>query len=220
MVALPLPLIAFGFGILSVLSPCILPLIPLIAAYSTRTSKITTLTMAIGLSISFALMGVLASIFGSIFQRYKLVLQIAGGLVIIFLGLCMIFELLEQKIHAIIPGRGITSTGIFKNVHGTGTAGGLLLGFSLGIVWTPCIGPLLGTILTMVAVEGDIVYGAFLLLIYSLGMGLPLLAIAYTSHFSLKPFQKYSMAIKSFSGIILVLVGIYFIYNSITIYGF
>ena len=123
MVALPLPLIAFGFGILSVLSPCILPLIPLIAAYSTRTSKITPLTIVIGFSISFALMGVLASIFGLIFQRYKLILQIAGGLVIIFLGLCMIFELLEQKIHAIIPGRGITSTGIFKNVHGTGTAG-------------------------------------------------------------------------------------------------
>jgi len=93
MVALPFPLIAFGFGILSVLSPCILPLVPLIAAYSTRTSKITPLTVAIGLSISFALMGVLASIFGSIFQRYKLVLLIIGGLLIIFLGLCMIFEL-------------------------------------------------------------------------------------------------------------------------------
>ena len=219
MVALPLPLIAFGFGILSVLSPCILPLIPLIAAYSTRTSKITPLTMAIGLSISFALMGVLASIFGSIFQRYKLVLQIIGGLLIIFLGLCMIFELLEQKIHAIIPGRGITNTGFSINrVHGT--AGGLLLGFSLGIVWTPCIGPILGTILTMVAVEGDILYGAFLLVIYSLGLGLPLLVIAYTTHFSLKPFLKYSMAIKRLSGVILVLVGIYFIYNSIIIYGF
>ena len=219
MVTLPLPLIAFGFGILSVLSPCILPLVPLIAAYSTRTSKITPLTVAIGLSISFALMGVLASIFGSIFQRYKLVLQIIGGLLIIFLGLCMIFELLEQKIHAIIPGRGITNTGFSINrVHGT--AGGLLLGFSLGIVWTPCIGPILGTILTMVAVEGDILYGAFLLVIYSLGLGLPLLVIAYTTHFSLKPFLKYSMAIKRLSGIILVLVGIYFIYNSITIYGF
>ena len=219
MVALPLPLIAFGFGILSVLSPCILPLVPLIAAYSTRTSKITPLTVAIGLSISFALMGVLASIFGSIFQRYKLVLQIIGGLLIIFLGLCMIFELLEQKIHTIIPRKGTTSTGFSINrVHGT--AGGLLLGFSLGIVWTPCIGPILGTILTMVAVEGDILYGAFLLVIYSLGLGLPLLVIAYTTHFSLKPFLKYSIAIKRLSGVILVLVGIYFIYNSITIYGF
>ena len=219
MVTLPFPLIAFGFGILSVLSPCILPLVPLIAAYSTRTSKITPLTVAIGLSISFALMGVLASIFGSIFQRYKLVLQIIGGLLIIFLGLCMIFELLEQKIHTIIPKKGITSTGFSINrVHGT--AGGLLLGFSLGIVWTPCIGPILGTILTMVAVEGDILYGAFLLVIYSLGLGLPLLVIAYTTHFSLKPFLKYSIAIKRLSGVILVLVGIYFIYNSITIYGF
>ena len=58
MVTLPFPLIAFGFGILSVLSPCILPFVPLIAAYSTRTSKITPLTVAIGLSISFALIWV------------------------------------------------------------------------------------------------------------------------------------------------------------------
>lgn len=86
-----------------------------------------------------------------------------------------------------------------------------MLGFSLGIVWTPCIGPILGAILTMVAVQGDILYGGILLVIYSQGMGLPLLAIAYTSHFTLKPFVKYSVIIKRISGIILVLAGLYFI---------
>ncbi len=212
----PMPVVAFGFGLLSVLSPCILPVIPLIAAYSTKSSKLVPPMIGIGLSISFALMGVLASAFGSVFQHYKLVLQVAGGLLIIFLGLCMIFEPLEHKVRALIPGKGFTG-----RVHPgeAGNAGGLMLGFSLGIVWTPCIGPMLGAILTIVAVEGDILYGAFLLVIYSLGLVVPLLAIAYTTRFTLKPFVRYSMQIKRVSGFILVIMGLYFLYGS-SVYAF
>jgi cytochrome c-type biogenesis protein len=208
MMVSPSPFIAFFFGILSVLSPCILPVIPLIAAYSTKSSRIIPITIVLGLSISFALMGVLASAFGSIFQQYQTILYIAGGVVIIFLGLYMIFDVIERRIRAVIPDTRLR----FSVANVGGTAGGLMLGFSLGIVWTPCIGPILGAILTMVAVQGDILYGGILLVIYSLGLGLPLLAIAYTSHFTLKPFVKYSLIIKRISGIILVLAGLYFIF--------
>jgi cytochrome c-type biogenesis protein len=210
MIISPSPLIAFLFGILSVLSPCILPVIPLIAAYSTKSSRIIPITIVLGLSISFALMGVLASAFGSIFQQYQTILYIAGGVVIIFLGLYMIFDVIERRIRAFIPNTTLSTRFSAANVGGT--AGGIMLGFSLGIVWTPCIGPILGAILTMVAVQGDILYGGILLVIYSLGLGLPLLAIAYTSHFTLKPFVKYSLVIKRISGIILVLAGLYFIF--------
>lgn len=209
MMVSPSPLIAFFFGILSVLSPCILPVIPLIAAYSTRSGRYIPITIVIGLSTSFALMGVLASAFGSVFQQYQTILYITGGFLIVFLGLYMIFDVIEQKTRMIIPNTKLSTRFSATNVGGT--AGGFVLGFSLGIVWTPCIGPILGAILTMVAVEGDILYGGFLLVIYSLGLGLPLLAIAYTSHFTLKPFIKYSLIIKRISGIILVLAGFYVI---------
>ncbi len=206
----PSPLIAFFFGILSVLSPCVLPVIPLIAAYSTKSGRFIPITIVIGISISFALMGVLASAFGSIFQQYQTVLYVTGGFVIIFLGLYMIFDVIERRIRAIIPNTRLSTRLSATNVGGA--AGGLMLGVSLGIVWTPCIGPILGAILMMVAVQGDILYGGILLVIYSLGLGLPLLAIAYTSHFTLKPFVKYSVIIKRISGIILVLAGLYFIF--------
>ncbi|NQE05995.1 Thiol:disulfide interchange protein DsbD [ANME-1 cluster archaeon GoMg1] len=211
MMVSPSPLIAFFFGILSVLSPCVLPVIPLIAAYSTKSGRSVPITIVIGLSISFALMGVLASAFGSVFQQYQTALYVTGGFVIIFLGLYMIFDVIERRIRAIIPNTKL-STRLFAPNAG-GAAGGLMLGFSLGIVWTPCIGPILGAILTMVAVQGDVLYGGILLVIYSLGLGLPLLAIAYTSHFTLKPFVKYSVIIKRISGIILVLAGLYFIFT-------
>ncbi len=210
MIVSPSPLIAFFFGILSVLSPCVLPVIPLIAAYSTKSGRFIPITIVIGISISFALMGVLASAFGSIFQQYQTALYVTGGFVIIFLGLYMIFDVIERRIRAIIPNTRLSTRLPVTNVGGA--AGGLMLGFSLGIVWTPCIGPILGAILTMVAVQGDILYGGILLVIYSLGLGLPLLAIAYTSHFTLKPFVKYSVIIKRISGIILVLAGLYFIF--------
>ena len=210
MMVSPSPLIAFFFGILSVLSPCVLPVIPLIAAYSTKSGRYIPITIVIGLSISFALMGVLASAFGLIFQQYQTALYITGGVVIIFLGLYMIFDVVGEKIRAIVPNTRLSTMPYATNVGGT--TGGLMLGFSLGVVWTPCIGPILGAILMMVAVQGDILYGGILLVIYSLGLGLPLLAIAYTSHFTLKPFVKYSVIIKRISGIILVLAGLYFIF--------
>ncbi len=122
----------------------------------------------------------------------------------------MIFDVIERRIRAIIPNTRLSTRLSATNVGGA--AGGLMLGVSLGIVWTPCIGPILGAILMMVAVQGDILYGGILLVIYSLGLGLPLLAIAYTSHFTLKPFVKYSVIIKRISGIILVLAGLYFIF--------
>ena len=204
----PSPLIALSFGLLSVLSPCILPVIPLIAAYSTKSGKFIPITIVIGLSCSFTLLGVLASAFGSVFQQYQVLLHVVGGVIIIFLGLYMVFDVIGQKVHNVMPNTGIGTK--FSALNGGGGAvGGFTLGFTLGIVWTPCIGPILGAILAIVAVEGDILYGGFLLAIYSLGLGIPLLAIAYTSRFTLKPFIKYSLVIKRISGVILVLAGLY-----------
>ncbi len=207
MMGAPSPLIAFAFGILSVLSPCILPVIPLIAAYSTKSGKYVPITIVIGLSTSFTLMGVLASAFGSVFQRYSTMLYTIGGVIIMLLGLCMIFDVIEQKIRRIIPNTGLSTK--FSMANAGTTAGGFIFGLSLGIIWIPCVGPILGAILAIVAVEGDILYGAILLAIYSLGLGIPLLALAYVSQFTLKSLNKYSMTIKRVSGVILVLMGLY-----------
>ena len=207
MMGVPSPLIAFAFGVLSVFSPCILPVIPLIAAYSTKSGKYIPITIVIGLSASFTLMGVLASAFGSIFQQYQTMLYTIGGVVIILLGLCMTFDVIEQNIRRIIPSTGLSPK--FSMTNAGSTAGGLMFGFSLGIIWIPCVGPILGAILAIVAVEGNILYGAILLAIYSLGLGIPLLALAYISQFTLRPLNKYSVIIKRLSGVMLVLIGLY-----------
>lgn len=209
MTAVP-PLIAFSFGVLSVLSPCILPVIPLIAAYSAKTGKWRPITLILGLSLSFTLMGVLASAFGQVLQRYQTIMYVFGGGIIILFGLIMIFDVIEERIRMLVPKTGLLTR--FSTPNAGGIAGGFLFGFSLGIIWTPCIGPILGAILTMVALQGEILHGGLLLFIYSLGLGVPLLAIAYTSRFSLRRVAKYSVIIKRVSGIVLIMVGLYMVY--------
>ncbi|MHC1567084.1 MAG: heterodisulfide reductase-related iron-sulfur binding cluster [Candidatus Syntropharchaeia archaeon] len=127
------PIIAFLFGILSFLSPCLLPIVPIIAAYSTKSGRLRPITTVIGLSMSFTLLGVLVSGFGSVFQQYQTVLYLIGGGVIVFFGIYMIFEEIEMKIRELTSKIWIMPTE--TSVGREGIFGGLLLGISLGIVW-------------------------------------------------------------------------------------
>ena len=96
-----------------------------------------------------------------------------------------------------------------------GIAGGLLLGMSLGIVWIPCTGPILATIMMGVLLKGGIMYGGFLLFVYSMGLGIPILIMAYFINVSGKNLSKvsrYDVMIKRSAGALLILVGLWLVY--------
>ena len=154
-------------------------------------------------------MGVAASALGMAFIGYISYMKSIAGIVIVFLGVYMLSETLEQKVLELrsrIPIRfnySASSGSVFE---------GFALGLSLGIVWIPCVGPILGAILSMVAVRGSVSYGALLLFIYSLGFGVPMLIIAYSSAFSSKRlsiFVRYNSILKRIAGVILIIVGLY-----------
>ena len=202
------PLLAFSAGVLSISSPCVLPLIPAIMAYSTRKGRFRPLSIVLGMSLSSTIMGVAASALGMTFMGYVYYMKIIAGSVIVFLGVYMLSETLEQKVLELrsrIPIRfnySAPSGSIF---------GGFALGLSLGIVWIPCV-PIVGAILAMVAVKGSVSYGALLLFIYSLGLGIPMLMIAYSSALSskrLSRFARYNSILKRIAGVILIVVGLY-----------
>ncbi|MCD4703454.1 MAG: cytochrome c biogenesis CcdA family protein [Methanosarcinaceae archaeon] len=202
------PIAAFVAGIISVFSPCVLPLLPAILAYSTEKGSLRPLAIVVGLSISFTTMGIATSMVGSVFRQYFAYLSIIAAGVIIILGISLIFELGMPR---------FLSTLSNLNVGGKGLLGGLLLGLSLGVIWMPCVGPILGAILTLVAVEGDIVYGALMLFIYSLGFAIPMLLVAYSASFSsarLGTVSRYDVVIKKIAGVALVAVGIWMVYTS------
>jgi cytochrome c biogenesis protein CcdA len=203
------PVVAFGAGVLSILSPCILPLLPAVLASSAGEGKLRPLAIVLGVSISFTLMGVVTSAFGAAFQAYTGQLKILAEIIIITMGLAMIFEISLFNAFAKFP--------LLAGMNEKGPISGFLLGLSLGILWIPCVGPILGSILTMVALKGSTVDGALTLGIYSAGFAVPMLLLAYSAHVStskIKLISKYDATLKKGAGMVVLFVGLWMIYQN------
>ena len=207
------PITSFFAGVVSILSPCVLPLLPVVLAYSTGQSRLRPFAIVVGLTLSFTIMGVAASAFGAVFQSYIQGFRILAELLIIVFGLAMLTDY-------DIFGTFARYTGNL-HVEKKGIFGGLLLGVSLGIVWIPCVGPILGTILTTVALEGDITYGATYLFIYSMGFAVPMRLIAYFANLSsarLSEISKFDVKLKRLAGLVILIVGLWMVYNNHIVY--
>jgi cytochrome c-type biogenesis protein len=203
------PIASFVAGVVSILSPCVLPLLPVILAYSADQSKFRPFAIVVGLSFTFIIMGIAASAFGAIFQTYIQFFRILAELLIIIFGLAMLTDYDLFGMFAQYTGN--------LHVEKKGIFGGLLVGASLGIVWIPCVGPILGAILMGVAIEGNIVYGATHLLIYSIGFAIPMLLIAYFANISssrLSEISRYDVKLKKLAGLVLVLAGLWMVYTN------
>ncbi len=200
--------IAFFAGILSFLSPCVLPLVPSYLAYvgGGSASRLTTirnsLLFVLGFSIIFILLGASASFLGSLVLGYRgLLIQLGGVLVVVFgLMLLGLFKLpfLYRTVKAEYKGNSSTAVGA------------TLMGMSFAIGWTPCVGPVLGAILTLASASGNVNQGSMLLGIYAAGLAIPFLLAS----FGLGAFNRFSTRFRRFlpwvervSGGILVLAG-------------
>lgn len=204
-----LPVAAFFAGVVSVLSPCIIPVIPAVFAYSTEKGKFRPLAIVLGLSISFTSMGIVTSLFGATLTAYLDYLNIFAEALLITMGISLLFDLNIFNVFGNFSS--------LANSKKEGLFGGLLLGLSLGIVWLPCVGSVLGSILTMVAVSGKVVYGALMLFIYSIGFSIPMLFVAYSASFSstrLQKVSKYGFPLKKAAGLIVLGVGFYMVYQN------
>lgn len=203
------PIAAFFAGIVSVLSPCILPIIPAVFAYSTGKGKLRPLAIVLGLSLSFTSMGVITSIFGATLTAYLGYLNVFAEALLVIMGISLLFDLNIFNIFG--------NFSALANPKQEGLLGGFLLGLSLGIIWLPCVGPVLGSILTMVAVSGEAGYGALMLFIYSLGFSVPMLLVAYSASFSsskLLKASRYGFPLKKITGFVILGVGLYMIYQN------
>lgn len=204
------PLAVLLAGIVSVLSPCTLPLLPAILAFSTKEGKYSPLAVIAGLVLSFTAMGVVTSAFGALLISYIPYLHLIASITIVLFGIVMLFDLQVFNCLSILTSK-------VHNSNKQGLLGGILLGLSLGIIWIPCVGPLLGSVLVLVAVHGNLAYGASLLFIYSIGFALPMLIIAYSANLSsirLRNIARYDSFVKKIAGILLMVAGLWTAYTS------
>ncbi len=210
---------AFLGGLLSFLSPCVLPLIPSYVSFITgisfedfktgdkaRIRKLTivnSLAFVTGFSTVFVLLGVSSSYVGRFFAVYYDHIRIIGGIIIIVMGLYVMgvikldFLSAEKRVHLHSKPRG----------H----FGSYIVGLTFGAGWTPCIGPILGTILLIASTTGSAMEGFKLLVVYSAGLAIPFVATAllinsFLSHFV--AIQKYMKLIMIISGLLLIGFGI------------
>jgi len=217
---------AFAAGIISFLSPCVLPLVPPYLVYLTGTSveqvaheeitvsrrriMLSALVFVCGFSTVFILLGASASIIGGLVRAWSAELAMVAGVVIIirglhFLGIARIgFLMREGRVQVEKP---------------VGLWGSYLMGLAFAFGWTPCIGPILATILSVAAAEATVAKGAMLLGIYSAGLGIPFLLAAFAvERFSsvLARFKKHLAIVEKVMGVLLIITGIAFLTGGIT----
>lgn len=217
--------IAFTGGILSFLSPCVLPLVPSYLAFVTgmsledlqegvnrKATLVHSLLFVAGFSIIFILLGASASFLGQFFRQYELWIARIGGVIIIVLGLHLagVFRLAplmrERRMHL--------------NDKPAGYLGTLGVGMAFGAGWTPCIGPVLGAILTYGFSQDTMWAGVGLLTMYSLGLAIPFLIASLALDWFLQAFQRFKRwipVVERGSGVLLIFLGLLLITGRFTL---
>lgn len=212
--------VAFAAGVLSFLSPCVLPLVPTYLAYvggSGAAKRVllmrNALLFVLGFGLVFVAMGASASALGSALREYRAELMVVGGLVVIGFGLVMLGAVRLPLLYR------DTRRPLGEEARPQTPWGALSLGAAFGFAWTPCIGPVLGGILTIAGASGTLASGVGLLAVYSLGLAVPFLLAAV----ALDPFLRLSRGLGPYlvwvergSGVLLVVVGLMMITGTFT----
>lgn len=208
--------VAATAGFLSFFSPCILPLIPVYVLYlfSQKGSRLkNSLLFVLGFSIVFVVLGVLAAVVGSVFSGYSFVLKKIAAIVIVLMGLVMLDLSPDFLKRIFIPIQGKSNLNI--------NASPLILGMVLSISWSPCVGPVLTSILSMAAISKTLLKGAMLLFIYSMGFAVPFLISSFLIDrlkASFGMLNRYSRAIEYFTGALLIAFGMLAFFDKINFF--
>jgi cytochrome c biogenesis protein CcdA len=176
--------LAIAAGVLTILAPCILPVLPFLLGTSGGRSRLRPLAIVAGFVLAVSLVGAALATAGTFLGVSGESLRVGAGVLLLLFGAALCFEKAYERLSARIqPVLAKLGTGVSGGAATrTDALSGLLVGLSLGLVWTPCAGPILGTILTLAARTADYVTVALLFLAYAVGAGLPMPAIAYGSH--------------------------------------
>jgi len=219
--------IAFLAGLISFLSPCVLPLIPGYICYISGTTLekiaekknnlvvIRTIFFTLGFSAVFIILGSTASFLGKFFLNNSNILRIVAGIFIIFFSLQIIgimnLNFMKKEVRFV------------TNQYSSNLTFPFLVGVAFGFGWTPCIGPILGSILSLAAIEANFGKSILLLSFYSLGLAIPFIISGILIDkflFFSKSFKKYISIVTKIGGIILLLTGVAILTNQLQVLGF
>jgi cytochrome c-type biogenesis protein len=189
--------LSFAAGLASVASPCVLPVVPLLVTGTAEDHRTRPALIVVGLAASFVAMGVLMSLFGAAIGPAVPRLEKAVGVLVVVSGLLLLADVnVFERL-----------TWLSRLGQGGGRASGLVLGLSLGLVWIPCVGPMLSSVLATVATQGSLASGVVLLLAYAAGFAVPMLLVGYGSQAlrqRVRAVAAHPVAVRWVSGLLLV----------------
>ena len=202
--------LALTAGVLTVAAPCVLPMLPIILGVSVgQRDPARPVFITLGFAATFALMAFLFGLFPTVLGISQETLRDAASIMLILFGVLMIWpyplELVTARLGNAVASVGAPGTGRSERLAA------LLLGASLGAVWAPCAGPMLGSILTLIASAQRLDHAATLLACYSIGAAIPMLLIAYGGQFvstRARHLVRYSRVLQRGFGVVIVLVAV------------
>lgn len=199
-------------GILTTLSPCVLPLVPIVAATALAAHRLGPYALALGLTISFAAVGIFVAALGASLGLDQAFFRNIAATVLIAFGVLLLSTRLQERIATAASGLSAAGDGLIARLNLDGLAGQFIVGLVLGVVWSPCVGPTLGAAMTLASQGQSLAQISLLMVIFGLGAGTPLIALGSVSRATMIRLRGSMLSAgklgKSILGIILVLLGI------------
>lgn len=205
------PILAFLAGVLSILSPCVLPILPIVLGAAVSQHRWGPGALALGLSLSFVTLGLVLATIGHSLGLNAERLRLAGALLIIIVGVVLLLPALQVRLALAGAPIGNWADQRFGVASRNGVSGQFLTGVLLGAVWSPCVGPTLGAASLLAAEGRDLVQVAIVMLAFGLGAALPLLALGWLSRESMMRWRNRLLSagsgMKAALGLLFVLIG-------------
>lgn len=169
-------------GVLSTLSPCVLPLVPIVLGSAVAAHRLGALALTAGLVLSFTAVGIFVATIGISLGIDATVFQKVAAALLIGAGILLMSATLQARFAVATSGIGNAGQGLLSKVIVEGLWGQFLTGLVLGVIWSPCLGPTLGAAATLASQGTDLVRVSLLMVVFGLGAGTPLVAIGSLSH--------------------------------------
>ena len=204
--------LSLAAGSLTTLSPCVFPILPLVIGGAVQANRLAPVAMGLGMAGSFALIGMVLGLLGPALGIDGDHVRVAGAALLMAFGIVMLVPALNARLtHWVTPlARSANKATVGLDTHSLW--GALALGALLGLIWSPCSGPLLASAMALVASEGGALRGGLILGLFGVGAAIPLVAVAYASRSGFHSVRDWVMSrmdgVKKGFGILLVLVGL------------
>lgn len=203
---------AYGAGLLTLINPCVLPILPIILASAVQANRHGPLAVAAGLSVSFVVLGLGVNAVGLALGITPDLISDIGAVVMILFGLVLLVPQVSERFATATAGFAARADAGIDQVDGTGLRGQFLTGVLLGAVWVPCIGPTLGIAISLASQGESLLRAGMIMVFFALGVSTIILALGYGARSVIQKRQAWMRAVaakaKPIMGAVFVLVGI------------